>query len=165
MRTRSAVEKRGREDSRWMKRRRARARKPARSYKRSDGRARAHARAEKRNREISKRIVSFDVINQFSASSRSPPLHLSTRLSFREDTVRPGCEQPFPNWTAFHVESLSHVCVHALPEFSLARHFVVTEGPRYVVYLRRPNTDTHAAVTVSYARVRNPPRAASELLS
>lgn len=33
----------------------------------------------------------------------SPSPHPLIHLSFREDRVQPGCNQPFPNWTAFHV--------------------------------------------------------------
>lgn len=65
------------------------------------------------------------------------------RLSFWKDT-QTQVAQPFPNWTAFHTRSLPlHVCVaYALPEFSLARRSIVTEGPRNVVYLRRQHRCT-----------------------
>lgn len=168
-------------DSRWMKRDEAgsRARKLARSYVRrargATGRERARARAGKH--EIAKLVRESRILRcnkpilPLPPAPPSPaPFHhthiLHPPLVPGRHAVRPGCEQPFPNWTAFHVENRSrtYVCVHALPEFSLARHSVVTEGPRYVVCTyATANTDTHgAAVTVSYARVKNPPRGAAE---
>lgn len=107
-------------------------------------------------------MLAFDVINQLPAFLRCFSTHLFDSHSGK--SVQPGCKQPFPNWTAFHVEAPRHVCMYALPEFSLARHSVVTEGPRYVVYLRWQHRYTAVAVTVSYAagkEKRNP----SELLS
>lgn len=86
------------------------------------------------------------------------PLVPSLLHLFREDTVRPGCKQPFPNWTAFRrggpsfslflplsLSVFLSLYVYALPEFSLARYSVVTESPRYAAYLYTSNTDTRAA--------------------
>lgn len=97
-------------------------------------------------------LSTFDIINQFSVFPRCFPTYLFTSHSGK--TVQPGCNQPFPNWTAFHVEALAirmRVCFTGIFISAALRR----DGRSSIRGVPTPATPIHAAaVTVSYAKGR-----------